>query len=426
MTADVTNIRLPYGGTEVSVSIPAANLMGVFRSRRVEIERPEEVLIAEALADPIGTPRLAELVRPGMKIAIVADDKTRATPVSKILPALLDELSLAGVPDQDVFVVFALGTHHRMTSEEMTARAGDAVARRIKLYNSEFSDPQGIADCGTASGGIRVTIDKRVAEADFRIAVGSIIPHPECGWSGGAKIIYPGTSSRQTVTAFHLSFAHVDWNPYGSADSPIRLNMEQWVDNVGLDFIVNCVVTSDDRIYRVVAGDYVKAHRQGVQYARDVYSAVLPQRADVVLITSFRAEEDFWLASKAIFAGELVVRDGGTLILLAACPDGIGPHPEYASYIGVDEVDPLVSKAFSGEVKEPIAVSAAVAIARMRRRFSIALVSDGLAAEEVARMKCEHFTEAGQAVEAALRRHGPQAKVAVLPDGISTVPTANT
>ncbi|MBN1396161.1 MAG: nickel-dependent lactate racemase [Pirellulales bacterium] len=417
-----TEITLPYGNKRMRLSVPTANLLGIFPSRRIEADRPAVELIRAALADPIGTPRLREMAKPGMKTALICDDKTRDTPVATILPLLLEELSAAGVADRDMYVVFALGTHRKMTPEEMALRAGPAVASRVRLFNSEFDDPRGIVPYGRAPDGTPVAIDRRVAEADFRIGVGMILPHPECGWSGGGKILYPGVSSRQTVTAFHLSYAKVDWNTYGVVENPVRSAMETWVDTVGLDFIVNCVLTSDNRVYRTVAGHYLQAHRRGVSYAQEIYSVVLPEKADVVLVTSFRAEEDFWLASKAIFAAEPVIKDGGTLIHLAACPEGIGPHPRYANYIGTDDPGPLVRDALAGKAAEPIAVTAAAVIARMRKRLSLAIVSDGLTAEDAKRMKFEHYHNAGEAVAAALRKHGPQATVAILPDGVGAVP----
>jgi nickel-dependent lactate racemase len=199
--------------------------------------------------------------------------------------------------------------------------------------------------------------------------------------------------------------------------------MERWVDTVGLDFIVNSVVTAEGRIAAVVAGHCVQAHRRGVAHAQQSYCVRLPQKADIVLITSFRADEDYWLASKAVFAGELAVRDGGTLILVTPCPEGVGPHPEYAAYCGADDYNQLARDALSGKVQEPIALSAGVAIAKMRSRFSIWIVSDGLTPADAARMKCRHFADAQEALEAALRQHGGQAKAAVFPDGVSTVPT---
>jgi nickel-dependent lactate racemase len=414
-------ILLPYGEKKIEVSIPSRNLMGVFSPKNIQTALPEEQLIKEAISKPIGTPALRKMVKPGMNVLIISDDHTRPTPVKKIIPFLLSELKAGGVEDSQISVIFALGTHKPMSETEMRERVG-GISEIIRLYNSEFRDPRSLAYCGKAPDGVPVTVDKRVAEADFKIGIGSIIPHPECGWGGGAKIIYPGVASEETVTAFHLSYSQVDWNTYGSDKAPVRLNMEKWVDSVGLNFIVNTVVTPENKVYKVVAGDYIKAHRRGITYGRRIYSVTLPQKADIVLITSFRADEDFWLASKAIFAGELVIEDGGTLILVSPCPDGLGPHPEFADYVGCDEWEELMKKALAGKISQPIAVSSAVAMAKMRKRFDVSIVSGGLSAGEVERMGYQYFLSIEEAVQTALKKHGDRAQIAVLPYGISTLP----
>ena len=415
------SIELPYGGKTIHFEVPEQNLMGLFAPAAAAISASEEELIEAAIKNPVASFQLSELVGPGMKVVIIADDKTRPTPVEKILPLLLDQLNEGGIKDYDVSVVYALGTHPPMTETEMRQRAGP-VCDRIRLFNSEFKDPEGLTDCGCAADGVRVLVDKRVAKADFRIGVGSIMPHPECGWGGGGKILYPGVASEETVTTFHLSYAHVDWNSYGSDEAPVRLNMEKWVDTVGLDFIVNTIITADDSVYQAVAGHYVEAHRAGTRFGREIYSVEIDERAEVVIINSFRADEDFWLASKAIFAADLVVKDGGTVILVTPCPDGVGPHREYADYVGCDDWEDLARSAFAGELNEPIAVSAALAIAKMRQRFDIYIVSDGLDDEEVLKMQCTPFESVDAAVSSALAKHGPKAKIAILPDGISTLP----
>jgi len=418
-------VALPYGGKELYVNIPDRNFMGFFTPEANKVsELEEEFIITRAINNPIGTPKLSQMVRPGMKVIIIADDKTRPTPVKKILPILLNEINSGGVSDKNISVIFALGTHSPMNEDEMVERSG-VVANRIKLFNSKFRESGGFADCGRAPDGMHVFIDKRVAEADFKIGIGSIIPHPECGWGGGAKIICPGVASEETVTNFHLSFAYVDWNTYGSDKAPVRLNMEKWINTIGLDFIINAVITPDNRVYQVVAGDYIKAHRRGIRYGCEVYLVRVPEKADIVLITSFRADDDFWLASKAVFAGELIIKEGGTLILVTPCPNGIGPHPEYADFIGCDDWDSLLKKAFAGKIRNPIALSSGVAIAKMRKRFDIAIVSEGLNPDEIKTMKCQYFVSVEDAVYSAIRKNKRDLKIAVLPYGISTLPIIN-
>ncbi len=418
-------IFLPYGEKTIELNIPRKYYMGSFYPDKVQINGSEKKLIKEAIYHPIGTPRLSTMVEPGMNVVIIADDKTRPTPINRIIPIILDELHRSRIPDKDISIIFALGTHIPMSKKEMEERAG-VESDRIKLFNSEYKDPEGIIDCGKAPDGVNVFVDRRVAEADFKIGIGSIMPHPECGWGGGAKIIYPGVASEETVTAFHLSYASVDWNTYGSDKAPVRLNMEKWVDNVGLDFIVNTIITADNRVYKAVAGDYIKAHRMGIKYGQKIYSVTLPKRAEIVIITSFRADDDFWLASKAIFAGELVIQEGGTLILVSPCPGGLGPHPEYADYTGLDDWKTLLQNTLAGNINQPISVSSAVALAKMRKRFDISIVSGGLTAEEVKKMQFQYFTSVDKALSSAMMKFANDPQIAVIPYGISTLPEIRT
>ena len=198
--------------------------------------------------------------------------------------------------------------------------------------------------------------------------------------------------------------------------------MEKWVDTVGLDFIINTIITPENRVYQAIAGDYIQAHRKGIEYGRKIYSVNIPERADIVLITSFRADEDFWLASKALFAGELIIKNEGMLILVTPCPEGIGPHPQYGDFIGRDDYDVLLEETLAGKIKNPISVSSAIAIAKMRKRFDIAIISDGLNPDEIKTMKCYYFSSIKKAINSVIEKKGNNVKIAVLPYGINTLP----
>ena len=182
---NIKKIDLPYGDSTLQFQVPQNNLLGVFDTSAPDSFEPVDKQVKNALANPIGSKKLCEIVRPDQEVVIIADDKTRPTPVKEILPFVLEELASAGVPFDNISLVFALGTHPPMTKDEMVGRVGQNIASRIKLYNSEFKNPAGLLERGKAPDGTNIIIDKRVAEADFRIAIGCIMPHPECGWGGG-------------------------------------------------------------------------------------------------------------------------------------------------------------------------------------------------------------------------------------------------
>jgi nickel-dependent lactate racemase len=258
--------------------------------------------------------------------------------------------------------------------------------------------------------------------ADIRIGIGSIVPHPAVGWSGGGKIIYPGVAGENTVAQFHLQHGKAGWNMFGADECPVRLNMEAWVDTVGLHFIVNIVGSPDGRIYRAVAGNYVKAQRAGVVYAKELYGIRIPQRADVVIASSYPSDDDFWQASKAILPGDLLAKDGGTVIIVTPCPEGVGPHPRYMEYIGNKDVDALLKQAEEGGDHDLVALPVAATVARIQQRIRLAIVSTGLKAADARLADMDHYSTLDQALHAALQRAGQHAQVAVLPYGAEIVP----
>ena len=174
-------VTVPYGDRQLSFKVPAANLQEILLPNQVAFPQDDLAEVERALNDPIGSPRLGEIVRPGQRVALICDDLSRPTPVAKILPLILEELNGAGLPDEAIYAVMALGSHRAMTEAEMERKVGSAVYRRIKVYNSEFRERSGQKDLGLAPGGIRVWADRRVMEADVRIGFGSIVPHPEIG-----------------------------------------------------------------------------------------------------------------------------------------------------------------------------------------------------------------------------------------------------
>lgn len=415
-------ISIPYGKDTLGINIPDANFLGCYPPNTVVFPADENNLLTAAIDNPIGSSPLGEIVKPGQKVAIICDDITRPTPAYKIAPLLLERLHAAGIAAADIFFVLALGSHRDMTPAEIERKLGKEIPSRYRVYNSRFRDSAGLVDLGMAPGGVRVWADKNAMSADIRIGIGSIVPHPAVGWSGGGKIIYPGVAGENTVAQFHLQHGKAGWNMFGADECPVRLNMEAWVDTVGLHFIVNIVGSPDGRIYRAVAGNYVKAQRAGVVYAKELYGIRIPQRADVVIASSYPSDDDFWQASKAILPGDLLAKDGGTVIIVTPCPEGVGPHPRYMEYIGNKDVDALLKQAEEGGDHDLVALPVAATVARIQQRIRLAIVSTGLKAADARLADMDHYSTLDQALHAALQRAGQHAQVAVLPYGAEIVP----
>ena len=357
-----------------------------------DVALPDSVysLIEEALDNPIGTDRLSDLLEKrdsaAMKVALIIDDGSRPTPADEILPCILDRLAAAGVRRENITIVIALGTHVEMTGPEIEAKVGSRIYKEYRIENSHFNDESMMSLMGHTASGVPVYIDRTVAEADFRIGVGSIVPHGAVGWSGGGKIIYPGVAGKETVKQFHFMHGLTRRNMKGVEECSVRLEMEKWVEKVGLDFIVNSVLNQDGRVYRIVAGHYVKAQRRGVEYGREIYSFENEEKCDLVIALAYPHDDDFWLAAKGIYAGEQLTKDGGLLILLTPCKRGIGNHNLYIRRCGSSETFDTLNRVLSGELEEPedvVSLAPASMVHELLKRIDIRLVTPTLDREEV-------------------------------------------
>jgi len=379
-------------------------------------------LVVAALKNPIGSPRLGELAAGRKRIAVIIDDITRDTPTSLMLPHVIEELVRGGVAPGDIRIVIALGTHRTMTESEIEQKVGPELAGRHQIVNTPCHDPDAFVFMGDG-GGIPAWVNRAVAEADLRVAVGSITPHMDAGFSGGAKMILPGVCNARTVDAFHARQAELSGSQLGVEDAPLRLQLEAFVgERVRLDFIVNVVTDGRGGIRRCVAGHFIEAHRRGVGYARDAYGVTVSKRYPIVIASAFPAQIDLWQSTKAIASGELMTADGGTLVLLAHCAEGEGPHPEFAEYIGTDP-DRLVGMIRAGEAGDPVACALAVPISRIRRRIRIAVVSRGLSREVCAAMGFGYYETVDAAIEKELSALADPVKaVGVLTHGGVSLP----
>ena len=393
--------------------------------KHIEGSADPEALVRQALENPIGAPCVEELVKPGQKICIICDDITRPTPTELLAKALLARLDKAGIPDRDIFFVFALGSHRYMTREEMELKLGADIVARYQVMNSEFMDESRMVVVGKSQMGTPIRVLKEIMDADVRIGMGNIVPHGCMGWAGGAKILYPGVTSEDIVSEFHSMQGLSDQVLFGMVDSPVRLSVEEWTKQIGLDYIINTVLTAEGELYQAVAGDYVKAHRAGVAYAKDIFCAEIPWEPDVVVISSHPLGLDMWQCGKALYGPSTVVREGGCMLLLAPCVEGMGPHPESMPYAKLPNGQQLLRERMErGETGEALlSLAVGVSCGRIFARTSVSVISDGLTAEDMKDSPMNWYPERAlqQVLEEELAKY-PNPKLLVIPIGGETIP----
>jgi len=285
--------------------------------------------IEHSFREPIGSAPICDLARGKKSAAIILDDLSRPTPAAELIPYILRELRQEGIEDERIQFVVGLGAHRPLTRPEMQKKVGPEVISRYPVLNhSCFSDD--LVDLGTLDDGASVLINRAVAHADLKIAVGAIIPHPSMGFGGGAKLIVPGVAGFATIASNHSAFPD---RPRGasSADGQRRDMRDHALEVarlVGLDAIVNVVVNSRREIAGVFVGDAAAAHAQGVAYAREVHQTTLPHReveeASVVVINAYPLDSDPVQVVKSTWPVELFPQ-ACKIVLDEAC-DGIAYH----------------------------------------------------------------------------------------------------
>jgi len=415
-------LHLPYGEREISFDLPSQNLLGVISPNPVQPCLEPLVELRRALHNPIVAPPLSQAAQRSKKVVIVADDLTRQTPIDLMIPLLLDELNEAGVRDNQVQVVIALGTHRPMTGDEIQTRFGQQVLERIAVLNNPWQDPNQMVDLGSTPNGTPVQISKPVLEADYVIGLGSIVPHHIPGFSGGAKIIQPGVSGVETTGATHYLSARASRSYLGCLDNPVRAEMETIAERAGLRVIFNTVLNTDGRMIGAFFGAPRPAHRAGAALANQVYGVPVRQLADIIVAGSHPCDLEFWQAHKALYPADLALRQGGTIILVTPCPEGVSVmHPKLLEFAALDaaQIDSAIQ---SGAIDDFVAGALALAWGRIRQRATISLVSHGIPDEQARALGFTPFASLEDALRAAFIRHGSQASVSVLPYAPETLP----
>lgn len=406
-----------YGNTTQSVEIADRNLLAELLPNPVPGVDSEVGEVERALQEPIGAPKLRDVVRMGEKVAIVTSDITRPMPTAKVMPSLIAELEAGGVRKEDMTLVFALGSHRKQTPEEQRKLAGDYAYENIQVVDS---DPDDCVHLGTTSRGTPVDITRVVAEADRVICLGNIEYHYFAGYSGGAKAIMPGCSTHDAIQTNHR-FMVQEAACAGNLDgNPIREDIEEAGRMLGIDYILNVVLDEHKKIVKALAGDSVKAHRVGCAFLDTLYGKTIPARADIVIVSQGGAPKDLNLyqTQKALDNAKHAVRKGGTVILVGACQEGLGEKTFEKWMLEAPTAESMVERI--GKDFQ-LGGHKAAAIAMVLQNADIYMVSE-MEPDFVRSIFLKPYPSLQEAYTAALEKYGPDATVITMPYGGSVLP----
>ena len=412
-------LEFGYGTSGQTVTVPDKNVIGILTANAMEHEHTGEAAVRHALEHPISVPRLRDLAKPGQKIAIVVSDISRPVPSYQMLPAMLEELHAAGCKNEDITVVFALGSHRNHTEEEKKHLVGEAVYAAVRCVDS---DPDDCVRMGVTAHGTPVDVTRSVAEADFRICTGNIEFHYFAGYSGGVKAIMPGVSTPAAIQANHSLMVDPRSCAGSLDDNPLRRDIEEAGRICGVDYIVNVVLDEHKHIVFAVAGDAVQAHRAGCAYLDKMYRKPIAEKADIVIVSQGGAPKDanLYQTQKALDNAKHAVKKGGTIILIGACPEGLGSKKFEQWLTEEPTAHSLIERVHE---KFELGGHKAAAIAMVLENAKIDLVSE-LPDDFVRSVFLNPQPSAQAALEEAMQQYGPDATVLAMPFGGATLPIA--
>lgn len=418
-------VRLAYGKTGLDVELPDGRTT-VIEPAHVPGLPDERAAFLAALDRPVAASPLREMVRPDDRVCIVFSDITRATPNERIIPWLLAELERHGASRGRITLLNGLGTHRPNSKAELERLLTPEVVANYRVVNHEPANDAALAEAGVTRTGNRALLNRHLVEADLRIITGFIEPHFFAGYSGGPKGVMPGVAALRTVERNHgaamIAHPNATWGvTFGNPLWEEMLEVAQFVNR--RLFLINVTLNAAKQITRVFAGDLVEAHRAGCAFVKETAMQPVDAPFEVVVTTNSGHPLDLNLyqAVKGMSAGARVVKQGGTILIAAECGDPQGCTGPFYDLLGrvraPHELLALVhSPAFSCAEQWQAQIQAQIL------KKADVLVRSSLPDEFVRRAHLQPCADIAAAVRGLLARHGPDARVAVLPHGPLTIP----
>jgi len=418
------DVRLAYGETGLMIRVPDERATIVEPEYRSPAPDPMAAL-RTALREPVAGPPLRQLARPGQKVAISVCDGTRAQPRHQMVPAVLGELD--GIVDvADVVVLIATGTHRANTDAELRTMLGDDVVDAVRVVNHDARDDSTMTWCGRFGHDVPVWLNSEWVAADLKITTGFVEPHFFAGFSGGPKLVAPGLAALETVLTLHnaarIGHPKATWGI--TEGNPIHDDVRAIAAVTGVDFACDVVLNKDQKIVEAFAGELFAMHAAACQAARRVAMRPVLAPFDVVVTTNsgYPLDQNLYQSIKGISAGAQIVADSGTIICAAECRDGLPNHGSFMqAFAGTSSPREVLAHIESASMVTPDQWQAQVQ-AKIQGRARVIMHTDYLTDEILRAAHLEQTADVSAAVAEALDVAGPDARVAVLPEGPQTIP----
>lgn len=418
-------VTFPYGRETVSYNIPDGRFKGelVSSMHHYKAPKPQQVLVQEALENPIGSARLCELAKNKQKVVVISSDHTRPVPSKIIMPLLLAEIR-KGNPSAQITILISTGCHRDTTRQELLDKFGEEIvnSETIAIHNCDTS---AVVNIGKLPSGGDMIISKMAVEADLLVAEGFIEPHFFAGFSGGRKSVLPGVANRETVLYNHNAefIAHGKARTGVLEGNPIHNDMLHAAKTAKLAFICNVVINSGKEVIYAVAGDVEKAHVQGCQFlASKCQVGSIP--ADIVISTNggYPLDQNIYQAVKGMTAAEATVKPGGVIVMVAKSNDGHGGEEFYKTFAEEKNLERMMQTFLATpKAKTRVDQWQSQIFARVLMKATVVYVSDAPdeMVEALHMVPAHSLEEAVEKAENILQNK--EASILAIPDGVSVM-----
>ena len=416
-------LHLDYGKGGLPIELPDDACVLSMASTS-GLDAPGEHIRA-GLGKPIATASLAELAATQGDACVVISDITRPVPNAIILPEVLSVLERSGIARDAITILIGTGLHRPNEGDELVELVGESVAASYRIVNHFARRQEQLKHLGQTPMGMPIWVNSTFANAGLKIAISLIEPHLMAGYSGGRKAICPGICGVETIRFFHGPeiLSHPKATEGCIEGNPVHEQSLAVARAVGVDFSVNVTMNEDRQVTGVFCGELDAAHREGVRYVKEQASAFVDAPADIVITSSAGHPLDLTLyqAIKGLTAVLPVVRQGGTIIIAARCEEGIG-SPEFTQLLfGVETVDEFLQR-----IRQPgffvVDQWQLQELCKVIRMADVWLYSEGISSRVESLPLFKLTDSVGAALRAASERHGPGARVAVVPRGPYVLP----
>lgn len=414
----MVRVDLPYGKHQVSFELPDTVAITFIKPISVAAAQDQKGEVERALGEALAR---RPLPKEGNAVVVVSDH-TRPVPNTTILPILLGRMEADGIPRERITILVASGLHLPAGEADLRSVVGDEIYDSYRVVPHDYRDRDGLAYLGESARGTPIWINRLYAEAGIRVLTGMIEPHNFVGFTGGIKSVAVGVAGEETVAGSHALLLDPRSELGVFQGNPTRAEIDDIGERVGADLAVNVILNNDKQIVKALAGLPSEVVAAGVEMSAQLAQVAVPGEFDIVIASpgGYPKDREVYQAQKAVAHATMAVRQGGTIILVAECPEGAG-NQRFEEWMGAASSPTEVIERLGREGFR-MGAHKAFLLARSMVKARVLLMSDCMPLELGKKLMFEQHTTVESALESAFARHGLSATVAIMPKASSTIP----